>query len=203
MKKLVTRRKFYNKWLYKITLFCRHGHQLRRFTIYDILAKTSDVDLLTLCNVLSTKSNKEYATRVEGHFIDIYTNSTDLIDTLISNYKNEIKHLFSPIEELLVNSGDSKTIISKKLPHDRYLFKVFLKPHMLNDITDKINYLKWLDGQSPRILISEKVKDWFKKTCWNWDRRYMYVEDEKTLLMVRMKNPEVVGSVYRFSRVDK
>jgi hypothetical protein len=41
------------------------------------------------------------------------------------------------------------------------------------------------------------------KTDWNWDRRYVLVEDEGTLLLMKLKNSEVVGTVYNYVIVDK
>jgi hypothetical protein len=41
------------------------------------------------------------------------------------------------------------------------------------------------------------------KTEWNWDRRYVLVEDEGTLLMLKLRNPEVMGSVYNYVLSDK
>jgi hypothetical protein len=41
------------------------------------------------------------------------------------------------------------------------------------------------------------------KTDWNWDRRYVLVEDKNTLMLLRLRNSEVVGSVYEFVLSDK
>jgi len=40
-------------------------------------------------------------------------------------------------------------------------------------------------------------------TEWNWDRRYMYVEDEMTLLMIKMRSSEVLGRIYEYHIIDK
>jgi hypothetical protein len=47
------------------------------------------------------------------------------------------------------------------------------------------------------------VQKWFLKTDWNWDRRYVLVEDEGTLLMMKLRNSDVVGTVYNYVVTDK
>jgi hypothetical protein len=96
-----------------------------------------------------------------------------------------------------------KTIISTKLPHNKYKYKVFLQPHKVTSTDEKIRWINWLDTQADRVLISKSVKDWFISTKWNWDRRYLYVEDEQTLLVLKMKNPEALGSIYSYAVLDK
>jgi hypothetical protein len=53
------------------------------------------------------------------------------------------------------------------------------------------------------VLISEVVKDWFIKTEWNWDRRYIFVEDAQTLLMLKLRNAEAIGRIYDYIIIDK
>jgi hypothetical protein len=67
----------------------------------------------------------------------------------------------------------------------------------------KQKFLDWLIIQSPKITCTSAVQSWFMKTDWNWDRRYVLVEDEGTLLLMKLKNSEVVGTVYNYVIVDK
>lgn len=205
MKELTTKRKFYNKWLYKITVYCRGGRFLKPSIDQRYLNSLSstDLDLITLYSILSVIDKNQYGIRVEGSHVDVYSNDKDIIDTIKHQFVNGIKHIFAPADDVLINSTNEKEIISKNLPHSKYRYKVFLQPHKLKTDEEKNRYIDWIGTQSSRILITDKVKDWFKKTKWNYDRRYMYVEDEKTLLMVKMKNPEAIGTVYTFIVVDK
>jgi hypothetical protein len=63
--------------------------------------------------------------------------------------------------------------------------------------------LDWVESQNGKITISPALKDWFISTNWNWDRRYVLVEDEKTLLMLKLKNSDAVGSIYDYVISDK
>ena len=68
---------------------------------------------------------------------------------------------------------------------------------------DKRIYVEWIKGQHDRILISDAVKEWFVHTDWNWDRRYVLIEDSQTLLMLKLRNPEAIGRVYDYVISDK
>lgn len=205
MKELTTKKKFYNKWLYKITVYCRNGRFLKSSIDQGYVNKVSsnDLDLISLYGILSVLDKNQYGIRVEGYYVDVYSNNKDIIDSVKRHLSLGIKHIFLPVNDELLTNGDEKEIISKNLPHSKYRYKVFLQPHKLKTDEEKNKYLDWIGTQSSRILITNKVKDWFKKTKWNYDRRYMYVEDEKTLLMVKMKNPDAIGTVYSFRVVDK
>ena len=74
---------------------------------------------------------------------------------------------------------------------------------MKKDKTSKRRFVDWLKSQDPRITCSDAVEKWFMNTEWNWDRRYVLVEDEKTLLMLKLRNSEVVGRIYNYVLSDK
>lgn len=203
MKELTTKRKFYNQWLYKITVSAKNCWYLRSRNLDSILKRGKDKTLIDIAVYLDSIEKNKYFTRIEGNYIDVYTNDSDMIDYIRKAFQDQIKHVSTPSPDLINDTGNPKAILSKKLPHDRYRYKVFLLPHKIQDVSTKIRYLDWLDTQVPRVLISQIVKQWFIKTAWNWDRRYMYVEDEQTLLLLKMKNPEVIGSVYSYTVYDK
>jgi hypothetical protein len=76
-------------------------------------------------------------------------------------------------------------------------------PHKIKDRKDKKEYVNWVSGQNNRILISDAVKEWFITTDWNWDRRYVLIEDSQTLLMLKLRNPEALGRIYDYVISDK
>lgn len=197
MKSLQTKRKFYNKWLYKITLKIKNCGIFRRNDV-DFISNNSTLDP-EVRNLATTLAEiKDYQLRIENKFIDVYLCSKDHLDKLESQFKNNIKHICYPHPDLLLSNISSKNIIANKLPYDRYRFKVFLKPHNMKDKDQKKTYLDWLESQNPRIFITNSTKQWFLNTDWNWDRRYMYVEDDKTLVMAKMRQSDVLGSIYTY-----
>lgn len=203
MKTLITKRKFYNKWSYKISLQIKHCAKLRTKSLEEIIQNDTDGSLVKFCNHIITFSKQDYATRIERDVLDFYTNSNDIFNSTFEKFSAIVKRISTPhpgTENLL---EDAKSIVCNKLPHGKYRFKVFLQPHKFSSLEDKTRYLGWLATQYPRIDISEKVKVWFMVTNWNWDRRYIWVEDSATLLLLKMRNVEAIGSTYNYVLSDK
>jgi len=152
---------------------------------------------------LDTYGKDNWGKRIEGTNIDIYLNDKVVFDDLAKLYENQIIHKFEPAENLDMLLDGNYTVV-KKLPHGRFLYKVFLLPHILSqDLEKKKSILTWLDSQKSKIHISDAVKIWFINTNWNWDRRYIYVEDEGTLLMLQLRLGEVMGKVQEYRINDK
>ena len=144
-----------------------------------------------------------YALRIENDRLDVYTNDQDLYNTLSSTCEENIIQRFQPdIDNLHLLNRSQHTIIVNKLPKNRYNYRVYLLPHrMIRE--DKNKYLDWIKKQDPRITCTSALEKWFINTDWNWDRRYVLVEDEATVLMMKLRNAEVVGTVYKFVISDK
>lgn len=144
-----------------------------------------------------------WAKRIESSSIDLYTNDKEMYNRLLSEFVDLVKSCSEPdetIKTLLENTG---SVIVKKLPHNKYHYKAFLLPHKIKSREERQDYINWLDTQGDRVLISEVVKDWFIKTEWNWDRRYIFVEDAQTLLMIKLRNAEAIGRIYDYIIIDK
>ena len=219
----LTRRKFYNKWLYKVTLHCT-GVSLYRlmnyketidflndpqvysktvFSSHNKALKNKDT-LLEVTLFLSLLDQKDFAKRIEANSIDIYVNDKTLFDNISNKFESIILNRSAPTDDNLDLLENTNFILTRKLPHKKYRYKVFLLPHRFNgDRLSKSKYINWLDTQGDKILISESVKQWFLNTDWYWDRRYMYVEDTNTLLMLKMRDSQALGKVYEYLIVDK
>ena len=144
-----------------------------------------------------------WAKRIECSSIDLYTNNKEMYNRLLSEFVDLVKSCSEPdetIKTLLENTG---SVIVKKLPHNKYHYKAFLLPHKIKNREERQDYINWLATQGDRVLISEVVKDWFIKTEWNWDRRYIFVEDAQTLLMIKLRNAEAIGRIYDYIIIDK
>ncbi len=219
----LTNRKFYNKWLYKISLNLKGGaifrdrplSQVKDFCYgedpgdrpYSVFYKAwNNKDLiLEICVFLEQFKESDWTKRIESNSIDFYTNNTDFYKRMAVRFNDLIVHQFEPSEntEDALNNSEF-AIVGKKLPHNRYNYRVYILPHkMTHDPVEKNKYLDWLEKQSPKIRCSAKVRDWFLRTQWNWDRRYVLVEDDATLLMLKLRNSDVVGRVYKYVISDK
>ena len=126
-------------------------------------AKRNRENILTLAELLANNDRNNWQLRIEGERIDVYTNDEKLYNDVILNFTYSIIARFEPDQTML--SDDKNKIITNTLPHGRFRFKVYLKPHRLaRDVEAKNSYLSWIDTQSPRISISESVKSWFIST---------------------------------------
>lgn len=214
-----TRRKFYNKWLYKVTVRLPGAGLLRiynRDQVDDFCSSASCPnsnaynnwkqrawrnrhDIRDLLRILDD-SGKDWSKRIEGETVDIYTNDRDLYEELSDKFEIILIHRFEPdLNNLdILDERNGKTMTVKKLPHNRYNYRVYLLPHNIPDDTSRIRFLDWMETIKPRVTCTESIRKWFMSTRTNWDRRYVLVEDDGTLMMMKLRNPDVIGTVYKF-----
>jgi len=185
-----TKRKFYNKWTHKISLMVAQGWRLR--SLYEL-----SEDLVEINTFLAEFDKDSYATRLESSIVDIYTNDQDMFDSMTLKFNKLLRAAWRPDNDMLSSLGEHE-IIAKSYPHGKFQFKVYLAPHNLDD-EQKTRFLKWLESQpEDNYLISNAVKNWFIKMAYNYDRRYIYVADEKNLIMLKLKMADALGTVYRY-----
>src|SRR6056300_1129535 len=113
-----TSRKFYNKWLYKVTLSLQGA---RIFNTYDLdkILKFCDGDvpslhrswenistnqkvidsILYLSNIFKQQDPKTYSKRIENNYIDVYTNDETFYRHFLDNLEPMIKHCYEPDDE--------------------------------------------------------------------------------------------------------
>ena len=219
-----TQKKFYNKWIFKSTLVIKGAGIFRTTSLSDVrkiclasdhdnhmhyygthrAARANTEQIIQLVEFLEKEGLTEHSKRIEGAYIDFYTNDRQFYESINKEFSSVLRHGFEPapgFEDVLLNGNK---VLTKKLPHDKYKFKVYLLPHKLKgDIAKKESFISWAETQDPRILMSDTVKTWFIKTDWNWDRRYVLVEDEQTLFMMQLRSAEVIGKVHEYQLVDK
>lgn len=191
MKTKTTKRKFYNKWLYKVTL--RYGTAIPYRTLpTDIKVFLDQVDPTI------------WRKRIESNAIDIYTNDQLFYNELSLRFSDKVFHRFEPNLDTLPLLENLDNLIVSHLPYDRYQYRVYLKPHnYAYQVENKLKFVNWIESQFPKIHISSAVTRWFLSTNWNWDRRYILVEDNNSLLLLKMKYPDIIGRVYNLVIADK
>jgi len=218
-----TNKRFYGKWLYKVSLrvngagmfrtgslesvreFCINEEPPtgRNFSYASRSYKHRD-ELLRIANFLIDHNTSVWAKRIEQSIIDLYTNEKDFYDSISKEFDDILIHQFEPSADSSDLLEKSSAIVVKNLPHNKYNYRVYLLPHKFKgDTEEKTKYIKWLKSQSPKITCTSAIESWILKTDWNWDRRYVLVEDESTLLMLKLRNAEVMGRVYNFVISDK
>lgn len=216
-----TSRKFYGKWLYKVSLSIKGAAVFRSRTLPSVIEFCDDTiteyssytyegralahrkEIRELASFLLLHPADIWSKRIERGQIDFYTNEKSFYDDIVDQFKECLLHRFEPAEGSEALLDATSTVIVKKLPHNKYNYRVYLLPHkMAYDAEGKQKYITWLKQQE-RITCTPAIENWFYKTEWNWDRRYVLVEDEQTLLMLKLRNSEVVGRIYKFVVSDK
>jgi hypothetical protein len=216
----ITTRRFYNKWLFKATLQIPGVAIFRLFNAktlatggwatptsnpYSTISKAlaNKDGIMTLSAFLDQYDKGSYGKRIESNSIDLYTNDRQFYDQLVKDFDYWLVHNFEPDPTTAGILENSKSIIVKQLPHHKYHYKVFLLPHKITNKQDKQSFIDWVETQGDRILMSDAVKRWFITTDWNWDRRYVHVQDEQTLLMLKLRGSQLIGQVHDYVIVDK
>lgn len=218
-----TRRKFYGKWLYKVTVSVPGVSIFRVKSIPDVImfCVTDDLDdyygygykdkaykhrneILVLAELFNSWDSSAWSKRIETNTMDIYTNDPNIYQEASQKLIAFTTSRWEPDPTNIKDLSTASNIVVKKYPHKIYKHKVYLLPHKMdNDPSIKQQYLDWVESQNPRVLITEAVKKWFLVTNWNWDRRYVLVTDQQTLLMLKLRNPDVMGRVYDYVLADK
>lgn len=215
-----TTRKFYNKWAYKVSLEIRGASIFRSVSLTDIdnycqkcfpetrnrIESTvyhNQEQIKELSDFLLGYDQTTWSKRIEQSNIDFYTNDKEFYDNISEKFKDVVNLRFEPGPDLSVLDAPH-VILGKKLPHNKYQFRVYLLPHkMQGDNEEKTRFIDWMINQGSKIRLTSSVINWFMHTNWNWDRRYILVEDEATLLMLKLRNSSVVGRVYNYVISDK
>ncbi len=219
LKAKVTTRKFYDKWLYKVTLGVPGVAIFRLHKLEDIpnfnfetkknpystytKAAINKETIIKLAAFLSKLEPDSWGKRIESGNIDLYTNDKEIYASLIEEFDTSVKVTFEPDVNNLTMLENSGSIVAKKLPHDKYHYKAFLLPHKILDKQEILDYISWIENQGDKILMTDTVKKWFVETSYNWDRRYLLVEDSNTLLMLKLRSASALGRIYDYVISDK
>lgn len=217
-----TTRKFYNKWSYKVSLEIKGAAVFRSISLMDMekycknclpgsrhsnyiesRVYTNQDQIIELTNFLLKFNPDSWSKRIENSNIDFYTNDKEFYENISEQFKEFVNLRCEPGAGASV-LDQPQVIVGKKLPHNKYQFRVYLLPHkMKGDKEEKAKFIDWMKTQDSRIRLTDAVINWFMHTDWNWDRRYVLVEDEATLLMLKLRNSSVVGRVYNYIISDK
>ena len=88
------------------------------------------------------------------------------------------------------------------------MYALRLKPWVIlskltSNQTERTKLADWLELQVPKITFSNSIKKWVLQTRENWDRRYIYIDNDQTLLMIKLRSPELIGKVFKYVKTDK
>ena len=168
------------------------------YATYD-KAYNNNRNMYALADILSKWPKEIYGTRIESDAIDIYTNDKLFFEEASREFALFTWRRFAPTPQTEHLLSDQKRVLCKHLPHKKYQFKVFLTPHKLpTGDSKRLEFVEFVKNSGDTIRISSAVEEWFMNTRWNWDRRYVFVDNEKSLLMLKLKNSDAIGAVYEY-----
>ena len=223
-----TKKKFYNKYIYKASLHIKGSGALRYYEFPKIVellqlpARPHSNDsewkekLLNdlfdnqgtwfdLISFVNSHDESTWSKRLEGDTIDFYTNDRSFYNSIVNKFSQFVVRRFEPgqgMESTLLNA--TKEIFVDKLPYDMYNYRAYLKPHRLKlSREDRAKLARWMERQRPKITFTDSIRNWLVGNRHDWDRRYIHVDNDQTLLMLKLRSPELVGSVFKYVKTDK
>ena len=196
MKKSTTSKLFYNKWPYKIVCWVENSWMIKRQGISETLnfclgksyyprkaSLESKERLLNFTKDVESFLTNDLQIRAEGKLFSIYCKDPDLYDTLVKNLHTYIYEVIEPANaqelEYMLDNGHKK-VLCNQLPHQKYRYKVYLKPSC--DFNTKSKFGSWIRNYSTKVRIARSTNNWFTS---GWiSSPFIHIEDKSTLAMV-------------------
>lgn len=190
MPTLKTRKLFYGKWPYKVSIIIPQGCTILReksgFISFYRGGFRNDNDIDAFISKMSLIPNKEFKTRKEHRIFSFFCDEYEDYKSIKTNLEYWIYEAYEPenTEELnfLINNGVKK-IICKEYPHKKFQYKIRINKHMPPEL--KLKFFNWSLKFKENINFPKLTKEWFKESfSWYYVDPYFYVENEKFLTMV-------------------
>ena len=220
MKTLRTTKLFYGKWYYKVTLWFKGCEVFAYHSpaevvagllatspldqscyILDVICNRQESYILEMARLLSKFPMGTWADRIERCYFSIYTNDNELYNAVITDFYDDVCECYAPNLDDMELLLDPKVIVCNKLPHNKYEYKVFVCPSRISGsiaVEERHKLLNWMESQFPKMTCTLSFKKWFIGTWWGSERRYFLVDNENTLLLLRMFHPEIIVSVHKY-----
>lgn len=195
-----TNRLFYNKWPIKVECSIQGAGFLNRNginktirvcdgerSLYDLDKKHIDrVDLKKFANqVKPIIETGNVQVRSEGSHYNIFLADKQLLTSIQKNLYPWIIRITSPSTDeeydFLMDNGHKK-VLCDNLPHNKYVYRVYLKERTDKDIRYK--FLKWSEKYPDTIKIAKTTIEWLQGGKFYIQSPFFYVENAKTLSMV-------------------
>jgi len=193
---------FYGEWPYKIVCCVPGIWRIARWGV-DRTEKWCSVetnaeiifqrgggknDLLEFCNAFKPFLTSSVKLRSEGKIMSIYCKDKDLLDSLVQNLAKWIYKIYQPENnaELDYILKNKKKTICKKLPYDKYRYKVYLKTVM--DLNSREAFLEWIFNYKDQVKINPVTIGWLtgRGRKYSQVRPFVYIENSKMLFLVKL-----------------
>lgn len=228
-----TKKKFYNKYIYKISLRLPGAYSLRTLSHQEILdfatglrpPPQSDESMfststwrtknaqsivehgktwISFLGIINTVPKNEVTIRIETDILDVYTNNKILYETLCHEFANITRNRHEPapgMKDTLLYSDQE--IFVKELPHGMYNYQVDLKSPKSLTFNELESLADWCRSRNPAIAFTDATYSWLLKRDVFNTRRWIYVDNDSTLLMLRLRCNDLIGTVRKYVKTGK
>jgi|TARA_B100001094_G_scaffold84117_1_gene80420 hypothetical protein len=228
-----TKKKFYNKYIYKVSLRLEGAYALRTLGHQEILdfatglrpPPQSDDAMFTtqswrtknahsilkhgktwisFLGIINTVPKNEATIRIETNILDVYTNNKTLYKTLCYEFSDITRNRHEPapgMKDTLLDSNQE--IFVKELPHSMYNYQVDLKTPTSLKYNELVSLAEWCKSRKPAIAFTDATYNWLLKRDVYNTRRWIYVDTESTLLMLRLRCNDLLGTVRKYIKTGK
>ena len=228
-----TKKKFYNKYIYKVSLRLPGAYSLRTLGHQEILdfatglrpPPQSDDAMFTtqswrtknahtilkhgktwisFLGIINTVPKNEATVRIETDILDVYTNNKTLYGTLCYEFPDITRNRYEPapgMEDTLLDSNQE--IFVKELPHSMYNYQVDLKSPKSLTFGELESVADWCRSRKPAIAFTDATYNWLLKRDIFNTRRWIYVDNDSTLLMLRLRCNDLIGTVRKYVKTGK
>lgn len=132
------------------------------------------------------RKNKDIFVRIQDPHVSIFTNNLNIHTALEKAFAPQLHSISRPNEKCIPALLDGKNVmVVKKLPHDRYRYKVVINNYSVSHSIPK-SLLDWGLAQGDAVRFSKKTERYFRSPGLYLDQGFLYVEDESTLTMCNM-----------------
>lgn len=197
--KLKTKKLFYGKWPYKISTYIQGGTWIRN-GIPDVIercktdwfkkqpiAQFRHIDtkeLLKYVAILSNYIDKDIKIRIEHGHINFFLKDQMLYNEMCFAFRNYTESVTEPESESVLKTllDNNKFVVVDELPHGKYSHKIIFRSVPSNM---RGNILKWADNYpKEKLTMSKNTRNYFNDTNKYVQDPFMYVSDEKMLIML-------------------
>lgn len=202
MKIVNTKKLFYKKYAYKIELRVAKSHCIKMWGVDStvelcnqhlagnrkfLFKHTTDEDVEKLKDfVVAARKflESDIKTRAEYSTFNFYLDNKKDFNKIVKKLSPWIRTVTRPEndKELSTLVDNTKVVLCNKLPLKKYKYRLFINRRMPLHLRE--NFIKWTENYGDAIRITGVSLRWFRGG-WGYDP-FIYVEDPKLLLMVKM-----------------
>lgn len=209
-----TKKLFYGKYPYKIELKCPGLSILRRLKIKEAidfykdphinwdagyLTKKNRSNLVNLLEKLLEYLEIGIPTRLESEKLNFYLSDEEIFKKVLDDLAPWVYLIAQPgtAGDLELLHSKNHIILSNKLPHGKYKFKVMLNTSGIT--TSKRNDVhSWLKKHNDVYLMTEDTHYWFSGNKGYPNEPFVYVKTTQDLMMLHLYMAEMAKKTYEY-----